>query len=40
MKVPAHDDTVTAQWQVNQYVITFDSDGGTEVSPITGDYGT
>ena len=28
-----------AQWTVNQYTITFDSDGGSSVAPITLDYG-
>ena len=30
----------TATWQVNQYTITFDSNGGSDVDPITQDYGT
>ena len=30
----------TATWTVNQYTITFDSNGGSEVAPITQDYGT
>ena len=30
----------TATWQVNQYTITFNSDGGSAVDPITQDYGT
>ncbi len=29
-----------AQWTVNQYTITFDTDGGSEVAPITQDYGS
>lgn len=32
--------TLTAKWQVNQYTITFDTAGGSEVSSITQDYGT
>ena len=32
--------TLFAKWQVNQYTITFDSNGGTAVAPITQDYGT
>ena len=36
--------TFTAHWQVNQYTITFDTDGGTLISgstaPITQNYGT
>ena len=38
--MPMSDLTVTAQWTVNQYTITFDSDGGTAVLPITQDYGS
>ena len=30
----------TPAWEVNQYTLTFDSDGGSEVAPITQDYGT
>ena len=30
----------TATWQVNKYTITFDSNGGSAVDPITQDYGT
>jgi len=29
-----------AQWTINRYTITFDTDGGTEIAPITQDYGT
>lgn len=32
--------TLTAKWQVNRYTITFDTAGGSEVAPITQDYGT
>jgi len=38
--VPAEDKTFTAQWTINQYTITFDSNGGTAVADITQDYGT
>ncbi len=38
--MPAKVMTVTAQWSINQYTITFDTDGGSEVAPITQDYGT
>ena len=38
--VPAHDVTYRAQWQVNQYTLSFDSNGGTDVAAITQDYGT
>ena len=30
----------TATWQINKYTITFDSNGGSAVDPITQDYGT
>ena len=38
--IPAEDMTVTAQWQINQYTITFDSNGGSDVDPIKQDYNT
>ena len=38
--MPAENMTITARWQVNQYTITFDTAGGSEVAPITQDYGT
>ena len=38
--MPAEDVTITAKWTVNQYTITFESNGGSEISPITQDYGT
>ena len=38
--MPAGDMTITAQWQLNQYTITFDAAGGSEVPSITQDYGT
>ena len=38
--MPAEDMTITAKWTVNQYTITFDTDGGTAVAAITADYGT
>ncbi len=38
--MPAQALTFTAQYEVNQYTITFDTDGGTEIAPITQDYGT
>ena len=34
------DMTLTAKWTVNSYTITFDTDGGSEIAPITQDYGT
>lgn len=38
--IPAEDMTITAKWTVNQYTITFNTDGGSDVAPITQDYGT
>ena len=38
--MPAENMTVTAQWEINQYTITFDTAGGSEIAPITQDYGT
>ena len=34
------DMTLTAKWTANQYTITFDTDGGSKIDPITQDYGT
>ena len=38
--MPAENMTIKAQWRINQYTVTFDTDGGSEVAPITQDYGT
>ena len=38
--MPAENITVKAQWKINQYTITFDTNGGSEIAPITQDYGT
>ena len=32
--------TLEAQWLVNKYTVTFDTDGGSFLAPITEDYGT
>ena len=37
--MPAGDMTITAQWRINQYTITFDTDGGSAVASITQEYG-
>ena len=39
-KMPAEDITITAQWEINQYTITFDTDGWTEIAQIKQDYNT
>ena len=38
--MPAENMTLTAQWSINQYTITFDTDGGSDIASITQDYGT
>ena len=38
--MPAENTIITAKWAVNQYTITFDTAGGSEIAPITQDYGT
>ncbi len=38
--MPLNGAALKATWTINQYTITFDSNGGTSVAPITQDYGT
>jgi len=38
--MPAQDLELIAQWEINQYTLSFDSTGGSAVEPITQDYGT
>ena len=38
--MPAHNMTIKAKWKVNSYTITFDTAGGSEIAPITQNYGT
>ena len=38
--MPAHDVEVTGHFTINQYTITFNPNGGSEVAPITQDYNT
>jgi uncharacterized repeat protein (TIGR02543 family) len=38
--MPHNNVVFTAQWTINQYSITFDVDGGSDVTTITQDYGT
>lgn len=38
--MPTGDMTITAQWRINRYTVTFDTNGGSAVAPITQDYGT
>ena len=37
--MPAENLEFTAQWQVNKYTITFDTEGGNEIAAITLEYG-
>lgn len=37
-KMPAEDITIYAKWEINQYTISFNSNGGSSVSNITKDY--
>jgi uncharacterized repeat protein (TIGR02543 family) len=36
--MPAEDVTITATWTINKYTITFNTDGGSSIAPITVDY--
>ncbi|MDF7826499.1 InlB B-repeat-containing protein [Pontiellaceae bacterium B12227] len=38
--MPSTNQTLIAQWMINQSTLSFESDGGTTVDPITQDYGT
>ncbi len=38
--MPADDIIYYAVWDINEYTITFDTDGGSEIAPITQDYDT
>ena len=38
--MPAENMTIKAKWNINQYTITFNSNGGSAVAPITQDYGS
>ena len=38
--VPAHDVTYTAQWQIKQYTVTFDANGGVGGTSTVQDHGT
>ena len=38
--MPAQSLTLKAHWTISQYTITFDTDGGSEIAPITQDCGT
>ena len=38
--MPAKNMTIQAKWTVNKYTITFNTDGGNAIAPITQDYGT
>lgn len=36
--MPDHDVTLYAKWTVNQYTLSFETNGGSSISPITTDY--
>jgi hypothetical protein len=36
--MPAQDISITALWQINQFTMTFDTDGGSEIDSITIDF--
>ena len=38
--MPAENMTIKAKWTANQYTLTFDTNGGSTIAPITQDYGT
>ena len=38
--MPANDMTITAQWKIKKTTITFDTNGGSKIDPITQKYGT
>lgn len=38
--IPSGDIELVAHWAINQYTITFNTDGGSTIAPITQDYGT
>ena len=40
LTMPAHEVEVTGEFVINQYTITFDANGGSEVAPITQNYDT
>jgi hypothetical protein len=39
-RMPATGMTITAIWEINQYTITFNTNGGTAIASITQDYNT
>ena len=38
--MPAEDIIVTAKWTINSYTVTFDSNGGEAVAPVTQEFGS
>ena len=40
LSIASHNIILTANWNSNPYTITFDTAGGSEIAPITQDYGT
>lgn len=37
-KMPENNITLYAKWQINQYTITFETNGGSPITPLQGDY--
>jgi uncharacterized repeat protein (TIGR02543 family) len=38
--IPENGITLYAKWTVKEYTVTFESNGGSDISPVTGEYGT
>ena len=39
-EMPDRDITYVATWSINQYTISFNTDGGSDIAPVTQDYNT
>ncbi|MBR6701736.1 MAG: InlB B-repeat-containing protein, partial [Clostridia bacterium] len=40
MAADGADITLAAQWSIGTFTLTFDTDGGNDISPVTGEYGS